>query len=130
MAKAQLPRPKAHLDSCSNCSGSGLIPAASPPIARHRKLSIAVVAVLVEWHWLWLFAPRCLRYMSAIAALRARSQGYGLATSSKAIEGFSQNGVVSTRHLVHTTDGNVIGEWGMRNGCNPMPKAPKRTNIH
>jgi 2-polyprenyl-6-methoxyphenol hydroxylase-like FAD-dependent oxidoreductase len=66
-----------------------------------------------------------------------RSQGYGLTLqqASKAIEGlgiFSLNeGVVSTRHLVHTTDGKVIGEWGIRKW---MPAdaqtVPKRTNVH
>jgi 2-polyprenyl-6-methoxyphenol hydroxylase-like FAD-dependent oxidoreductase len=46
----------------------------------------------------------------------ARSQGYGLTLqqASKAIEGLGfliRKGVISTRHLVHTTDGKVIGEW-------------------
>jgi hypothetical protein len=47
----------------------------------------------------------------------ARSQGYGLTLqqASKAIEGLGvfslEKGVISTRHLVHTTDGKVIGEW-------------------
>jgi hypothetical protein len=27
---------------------------------------------------------------------------------------FIKDGVHSTRHLVHTTDGNVVGEWGVR----------------
>ena len=50
----------------------------------------------------------------------ARSQGYGLTLqqASKAIKGFGilslNEGVVSTRHVVHTTEGKVIGEWGMR----------------
>jgi 2-polyprenyl-6-methoxyphenol hydroxylase-like FAD-dependent oxidoreductase len=46
----------------------------------------------------------------------ARS-GYGLTLqqASKAIEGlgvFSLEGVISTRHLVHTTDGKVMNEKG------------------
>jgi 2-polyprenyl-6-methoxyphenol hydroxylase-like FAD-dependent oxidoreductase len=67
----------------------------------------------------------------------ARAQGYGLTLqqSSKAIEGLGilslENGVISTRHLVHTTDGTVIGEWGMRKWMSATPdKTPKRTNIH
>ena len=50
----------------------------------------------------------------------ARSQGYGLTLqqASKAIEGFGifslEKGVVSTRHVVHTTEGKVVGQWGMR----------------
>jgi 2-polyprenyl-6-methoxyphenol hydroxylase-like FAD-dependent oxidoreductase len=67
----------------------------------------------------------------------ARSQGYGLTLqqASKAIEGFGifslEHGIASTRHLVHTTDGKVIGEWGMRKWLQTEPKkTPKRTNIH
>jgi hypothetical protein len=29
---------------------------------------------------------------------------------------------ISTRHLVHTTDGKVIGEWGMRKWMQPRLK--------
>src|SRR5690606_4660729 len=63
--------------------------------------------------------------------------GYGLTLqqASKAIEGFGvsqlESSVISSKHLVHTTDGKVIGEWGMRKW---MPSAEinsqKRTNIH
>ncbi|MGZ5284210.1 MAG: FAD-dependent monooxygenase, partial [Kaistella sp.] len=67
----------------------------------------------------------------------ARSQGYGLTLqqASKAIDGFGifnlENGVVSTRHLVHTPDGKVIGEWGMRKWMETNTKpASKRSNIH
>ncbi|WP_232305579.1 FAD-dependent monooxygenase [Gilvimarinus polysaccharolyticus] len=66
-----------------------------------------------------------------------RSQGYGLTLqqASKAIEGlglFSLDGkVVSTRHLVHTTAGKVVGEWGMRKWMQSADNAlPKRTNLH
>jgi 2-polyprenyl-6-methoxyphenol hydroxylase-like FAD-dependent oxidoreductase len=67
----------------------------------------------------------------------ARSQGYGLTLqqASKAIEGFGivslDEGVISTRHLVHTTDGKVIGEWGVRKWIRPDVKtSSKRSNIH
>jgi 2-polyprenyl-6-methoxyphenol hydroxylase-like FAD-dependent oxidoreductase len=67
----------------------------------------------------------------------ARSQGYGLTLqqASKAIEGFGifslTEGVVSTRHLVHKTDGTVVGEWGMRKWVQPTEKKyTKRSNIH
>ena len=67
----------------------------------------------------------------------ARSQGYGLTLqqASKAIEGlgiFSLDaGVISTRHVVHTTDGKMIGEWGCRKWGRSDAKAPpKRTNVH
>ena len=69
----------------------------------------------------------------------ARSQGYGLTLqqASKAIEALGifslKEGINSTRHVVHTTDGKVIGEWGMRRSMilNANKKTnPKRTNIH
>ena len=67
----------------------------------------------------------------------ARSQGYDLTLqqASKAIEGFGifslDKGVVSTRHVVHNTDGTILGEWGMRKWLDAeATHAPKRTNVH
>ncbi len=44
--------------------------------------------------------------------------GLTLQQASRAIEGLGvfslSDGVVSTRHVVHTTQGEVIGEWGIR----------------
>jgi 2-polyprenyl-6-methoxyphenol hydroxylase-like FAD-dependent oxidoreductase len=39
--------------------------------------------------------------------------------------------VISTRHMVHTTEGKVIGEWGIRKWMQSDEKTfQKRTNIH
>lgn len=50
-----------------------------------------------------------------------RSQGYGLTLqqASKAVSGFGLTSmmtttITSTRHVVHMTDGTVVGEWGLR----------------
>jgi 2-polyprenyl-6-methoxyphenol hydroxylase-like FAD-dependent oxidoreductase len=66
-----------------------------------------------------------------------RSQGYGLTLqqATKVIQklgiGSLEDGVVSTRHVVHTTEGKVIGEWGMRKWNHSETKtSPRRTNIH
>ncbi|MFT6715609.1 MAG: salicylate hydroxylase, partial [Saprospiraceae bacterium] len=69
-----------------------------------------------------------------------RSQGYGLTLqqASKAIQGFGifslPSGVISTRHVVHTTDGKIVGEWGKRKWSeskeNTSSGDRKRTNIH
>ena len=77
-----------------------------------------------------------------------RQQGYGLTLqqASKALKYFGkdvedailQQGITSTRHVVHTTDGQVVGEWGFRKwGRRPLDndnkkkkKEPKRQNIH
>ncbi|GAA6769198.1 NAD(P)/FAD-dependent oxidoreductase [Flavobacterium sp. CGRL1] len=71
------------------------------------------------------------------ADFEARSQGYGLTLqqASKAIEGLGifslDEKVISTRHLVHTTEGKVIGEWGIRKWLQSNAKTTsKRTNMH
>jgi 2-polyprenyl-6-methoxyphenol hydroxylase-like FAD-dependent oxidoreductase len=67
----------------------------------------------------------------------ARSQGYGLTLQqgSKAMAGLGihslEAGITSTKHVVHTTDGKIIGEWGIRKwGRSKEKEAPKRKNIH
>jgi 2-polyprenyl-6-methoxyphenol hydroxylase-like FAD-dependent oxidoreductase len=134
-------RPKAHLDSCTNCSGSGLVPSMSPPIADTENYPhVAIIGggiggVAVAVACLHRGIPFTLYERDS--GFEARSQGYGLTLqqASKAIEGLGiyslQEGVVSTRHLVHTTDGKVIGEWGMRKWMQTeAKKSPKRTNVH
>jgi 2-polyprenyl-6-methoxyphenol hydroxylase-like FAD-dependent oxidoreductase len=66
-----------------------------------------------------------------------RSQGYGLTLqqASKAMAGLGitslEAGITSTRHVVHTTAGKIIGEWGIRKWGRPDTKvSPKRKNIH
>ncbi|MEZ7497221.1 NAD(P)/FAD-dependent oxidoreductase [Flavobacterium sp. Arc3] len=134
-------RPKAHLDSCLNCSGSGLVPSASPPIADTENYPhVAIIGGGIGGVAL---AVACLHrgipftLYERDSGFEARSQGYGLTLqqASKAIEGLGifslEEGVISTRHLVHTTDGKVIGEWGMRKWIqSEEKKTPKRTNVH
>lgn len=67
----------------------------------------------------------------------ARSQGYGLTLqqASKAVEGLGifgfEKGVISKRHVVHATDGKILGEWGIEKWGRPGEKAmPKRINVH
>lgn len=134
-------RPKAHLDSCLNCSGSGLISTTTPPAANAENYPhVAIIGGGIGGVAL---AVACLHrgipftLYERDSDFEARSQGYGLTLqqASKAIEGLGiyslKKGVVSTRHLVHTTDGKVIGEWGMRKWIqSEIKKSPKRTNIH
>lgn len=134
-------RPKKHMDPCSNCSGSGLAPSASPPLADLENYPhVAIVGAGIGGVAL---AVACLHrgipftLYERDSGFDVRSQGYGLTLqqASKAIESFGlfslKEGVISTRHMVHTTDGKVIGEWGMRKWLEdePTPFA-KRTNIH
>jgi 2-polyprenyl-6-methoxyphenol hydroxylase-like FAD-dependent oxidoreductase len=134
-------RPKGHLYSCLNCSGSGLVPAASHPIADKESYPhIAIIGggiggVALAVAFLHRGIPFTLYERDS--SFNARSQGYGLTLqqASKAIAGLGvlslEEGVISTRHVVHTTEGKVIGEWGMRKWIQQDAKtAPKHTNVH
>lgn len=134
-------RPKGHLHNCTICLGSGLIAASAPPIA--DKENYPHVAIIGGGIGGVALAVACLHRKIPFSLFerdnnfKARSQGYGLTLqqASKAIEGLGifslEDGVISTRHLVHTTDGKVIGEWGIRKWIQSDAETfQKRTNIH
>ncbi|AWG23714.1 monooxygenase [Flavobacterium faecale] len=134
-------RPKAPLDKCVKCAGSGLQPSeknTAPDTENFPHVAIiggGIGGVALAVACLHRGIPFTLYERDY--GFETRSQGYGLTLqqASKAIEGFGiftlEKGVVSTRHLVHTTDGEVIGEWGMRKWMGAASnKSPKRTNIH
>ena len=134
-------RPKSHLTLCTHCNGSGLIPAINHPIPdKENYPNLAIIGAGIGGVAL---AVACLHrgipftLYERDTNFEARSQGYGLTLqqASKAIEGLGilslDQGVISTRHLVHTTEGKVIGEWGIRKWLQSETKtAPKRTNVH
>jgi 2-polyprenyl-6-methoxyphenol hydroxylase-like FAD-dependent oxidoreductase len=69
--------------------------------------------------------------------LGARAQGYGLTLqqATKALRRLGildlPGGMTSTKHVVHTQNGKVVGEWGLRKwGRREDKKDPKRQNIH
>lgn len=134
-------RPKGHLSPCSNCNGTGLLPSSKDPIADTENYPhIAIIGAGIGGVAL---AVACLHrgipftLFERDTGFEARSQGYGLTLqqASKAIEGLGifslKEGVISTKHVVHTTAGKVVGEWGMRKWIQSNTKAsPKRTNVH
>lgn len=133
--------PKSHLYPCPDCSGSGLIPSASKPQA--DPANYPHVAIIGGGIGGVALAVACLHRGIPFTLYErddnfdTRSQGYGLTLqqASKAIEGLGlftlEEGITSTRHLVHTTEGKVIGEWGMRKWIKSDTKTtPKRTNVH
>lgn len=134
-------RPKAPLYSCSNCNGSGLVSSDTLPQADHENYPhIAIVGAGIGGVAL---AVACLHRKIPFTLyerdinFEARSQGYGLTLqqASKAIAGFGivslEEGVISTKHIVHTTEGKIVGEWGVRKWMQSDVKAsPKRSNIH
>ncbi|WP_367752826.1 FAD-dependent oxidoreductase [Flavobacterium sp. WC2430] len=133
--------PKGHLYTCMNCNGSGLIASDSPPIV--DKENFPHVAIIGGGIGGVALAVACLHRGIPFTLYErdtnfdARSQGYGLTLqqASKAIEGLGifslKEGVLSTRHLVHTPEGKVIGEWGIRKRMqNDEKTSSKRTNVH
>jgi 2-polyprenyl-6-methoxyphenol hydroxylase-like FAD-dependent oxidoreductase len=133
--------PKGHLHTCLNCNGSGVLPASSPPIA--DKENYPHLAIIGGGIGGVALAVACLHrgipftLYERDSNFDARSQGYGLTLqqASKAIEGLGvfslEEGVISTRHVVHTTEGKVIGEWGIRKWMQSDVKTSvKRTNVH
>lgn len=134
-------RPKGHISSCLHCSGSGLIQSDDHPVADVENYPhVAIIGAGIGGVAL---AVACLHrnipftLYERDSAFDTRSQGYGLTLqqASKAIEGLGlfslKEGVISTRHVVHTTDGKMIGEWGRRKWMRSDAKTfPKRTNMH
>ena len=139
-------RPKAHLDTCSHCEGSGLVPSdikVLPVNAESDPHHYPHVAIIGGGIGGVALAVACLHrgipftLYERDSGFDARSQGYGLTLqqASRAIEGLGifslAEGIVSTRHVVHTTEGKVVGEWGIRKwGPSDNKTAPKRTNVH
>lgn len=134
-------RPKGNLVVCLHCSGSGLVSAEKSPLPDSENFPhVAIIGGGIGGVAL---AVACLHRSIPFtlyerdSSFDARHQGYGLTLqqASKAIEGFGvfklKDGLVSTRHVVHTTDGDVIGEWGMRKWLQKDTKlTSKRSNIH
>lgn len=134
-------RPKAHQEQCKNCKGSGLLPSSYHPVPDSENYphvsiiggGIGGVALAVACFHRGI--PFTIYERDS--SFDVRSQGYGLTLqqASKAIEGLGifslKDGVISTRHVVHTTDGKVIGEWGIRKWLSLDEQTySKRTNIH
>lgn len=134
-------RPKAHLTLCNNCSGSGLLAVTHPSKADTENFPhIAIIGGGIGGTAL---AVACLHrgipftLFERDNSFSERSQGYGLTLqqASNAIASFGiktlKGGLVSTRHVVHTTDGNIIGEWGIRKWVEAdKRKPPTKTNVH
>jgi len=132
-------RPKITQYLCDNCTGSGLISATCQPMADSKNYPhVAIIGAGIGGLAL---AVACLHrgipftLYERDTSFDVRAQGYGLTLqqASNAIKGLGlfslKDGVRSTRHVVHTTDGKEITEWGMRTHLN-INKSPKRINVH
>lgn len=133
--------PKAALYPCPSCNGSGIVRSDTPtPIDPINYPHVAIIGGGIGGVAL---AVACLHrgipftLYERDSHFEARSQGYGLTLqqASKAIEGLGilnlKDKVISTRHLVHTPEGKIIAEWGVRKWVNTETiNSNKRTNIH
>ena len=133
--------PKAHPLSCSACLGSGLQPSSTPPLA--DTINYPHVAIIGAGIGGVALAVACLHRAIPFTLFErdqdfeTRSQGYGLTLqqASVAMKGFGINrledGVFSTRHVVYTTEGKIVGEWGVRKWLQSgASKNARRTNVH
>lgn len=134
-------RPKGHLQTCLNCEGSGLLSVEEKVVVdNHRFPHIAIIGAGIAGVAL---AVACqhrgipFTLFERDSNFNVRRQGYGLTLqqASRALKGLGivklRSGVISTRHVVHTVEGQVIGEWGTRRWCDgDINRVPKRSNIH
>lgn len=134
-----LVRPKITQYLCDNCNGSGLISVNSDPAVDSKNYPhVAIIGAGIGGVAL---AVACLHrgipftLYERDSSFDARAQGYGLTLqqASNAIKGLGlfslRDGGNSTRHVVHTTEGKEITEWGLRTHSN-VKKSPKRINVH
>lgn len=143
-------RPVPHLENCLTCNGSGLLKLDQKTGAsitsseqKNNEQDYPHLAIIGGGIGGVALAVACLHrgipftLYERDSAFDTRSQGYGLTLqqASRAIEGLGitslQDGITSTRHVVHTTEGKVIADWGIRDFDEKTLKAPpKRTNVH
>jgi 2-polyprenyl-6-methoxyphenol hydroxylase-like FAD-dependent oxidoreductase len=133
--------PKSPLVSCLNCHGTGLVHSNHTTIADTNNYPhVAIIGAGIGGVAL---AVACMHRGIPFTLyerdhnFEARSQGYGLTLqqATKAIEALGisslEKGIISTRHVVHTTKGKIVGEWGMRKWLQSNAKtSPRRTNMH
>ncbi len=132
--------PVAHIDDCTQCRGSGLKASTATTLLNTSYPSIAIIGGGIGGLALAVACRHrgipCTIY-ERDENFDQRSQGYGLTMqqASKALAGFGlselQEGITSTKHVVHRSDGKVVGEWGLRKWGRSTTKAiPRRRNVH
>lgn len=137
-------KPKSSMQICTVCSGTGLTTTNERLSPNEKKYPhVAIVGAGIGGIAL---ALACLHRQIPFTlferdrAFNDRSQGYGLTLqqASKELKKFGiqtlEEGIVSTLHLAHTIEGNVIGEWGIRKlqdkEAIKAKNKNKHTNIH
>lgn len=133
-------RPIPHQSLCKKCNGTGLIATDNRPIADNKTYPhVAIIGAGIGGVAL---AVACLHRQIPFTiyerdkTFEDRAQGYGLTLqqATKALTGLGisnlKEAIISTRHVVHNTEGKILGEWGMKKWQNESTKkSPKRTNM-
>lgn len=126
---------------CKICLGSGILPSVNfPQVDNENYPHVAIIGAGIGGVAL---AVACLHrgipftLYERDKSFADRSQGYGLTLqqASKAIKGFGlfslKEAIVSTKHIVYTSEGKVIGEWGLRKWLpSDTNKEAKHSNLH
>lgn len=136
------------LEPCASCVASGIVQSDDMVQPDPRFPHVAIVGGGLAG---WAVAAACRHrgiphhVFERDAHFIDRAQGYGLTMqqASKALKAFGiwklEDGITSTKHIVHTADGTVVGQWGMRHwkqqeceqrNSNETKKDPRRQNIH
>lgn len=127
--------------ACKICLGSGILPSVNfPQVDNENYPHVSIIGAGIGGVAL---AVACLHrgipftLYERDKSFADRSQGYGLTLqqASKAIKGFGlfslKEAIVSTKHIVHTSDGKIIGEWGLRKWLpSDTIKQAKHSNLH
>lgn len=135
------PRPKASLYTCPSCGGNGILASSLPPAVDNIKFPhIAIIGAGIGGVAL---AVACLHrgipftLFERDRDFNVRSQGYGLTLqqANRAIKRLGienlEDGIISTRHLVHNSEGKILGEWGVRKWIkNDLINDQRRSNVH
>jgi salicylate hydroxylase len=125
---------------CVACAGSGLQAGPAPEAQPHYP-HVAIVGAglggmalaLACWHRGIPFS-----LYERDHSFEQRAQGYGLTLqqASKVVRALGipelAGGLLSTRHVVHNPQGQIVGEWGQRQWLEHLPEKSltKRYNVH
>ena len=137
-------KPKNSIQVCKTCSGTGLTELNQSSNANKNKYPhVAIVGAGIGGI---AFALACLHRQIPFTlferdrSFNDRSQGYGLTLqqASKDLKKFGienlEDGITSTIHLAHNSNGQIIGQWGIRKLANKeiieAKNKNKPTNIH
>lgn len=133
-------KPKGSIYDCPICKGNGIITSTLAPTINPNFPHVCIIGAGIGGVALALsLFQRGIPFtlFEKDQSFNSRSQGYGLTLqqASKALKRFGitslPNGINSTKHIVHNSIGEVIGEWGKRKWITEDKKSnSKKSNIH